>query len=416
MNNQYELHNINGYYLLLIPYNNKTITIRSNINTGYINENKENLGINHLLEHVLVNGNKLCKNKDCISHLNKNGINMNASTSFKTIMYYNSGLSQDTLNMIKYIIETTLSYKNINKNVLDKEKKAIINELLTASNSGMYDIHNLSANKFFKLFGEKNYYNYDLQIKNLDKLNAGNLIDYFNNNYNEILFTVIGDFNKFEIINTFNLFLPKNKNNYINNNKNFNECFTLNNSINFIKNNDLANTIFYFSFPADISMDLISETYTEIINTYLKDYIMFILRAKEHLIYGLTIESDNSYCGNILNITINVKNENALKVYNKLIQIIKDSYKNIDMTFISGIIKKMKNEYFNYSKESIENFYTKQILNIIFNKNNYKIINYRDYIYILDNINYDKLLDYLKKIINIDQCLTVYSSNKMLNL
>ena len=61
MHNDYQLFNINGYNILLIPFPNDTVTVKSFINTGYINEDKNNLGINHLLEHVLVNSNKNCK-------------------------------------------------------------------------------------------------------------------------------------------------------------------------------------------------------------------------------------------------------------------------------------------------------------------------------------------------------------------
>ena len=417
MFNEYKLLNIKGYHLLLIPFSNNTITVRSNINTGYIHENKDNLGINHLLEHVLVNGNKQCNNKDCISHMNKNGILMNASTSFKNIEYYNSGLTLDTYDMIKYIIYTTLSTNNINNNIINKEKKAIINELLTASNSGMIEVHKLFANKFFNYYGEQNFFNYKLQINNLDKLNENILIKYFNEHYNQILFTITGDFNEFEIVNQFNLLLPnKNQIEPINS---FNKCFSFNNSINYIKNNDLSNTLFYIVFPSNLSTDIVTLTYIKIAISYINDYTMSILRAKEHLIYSLNVQSEYSYCGHITNIEVNVENKNAIKVYNKLMNIlidIKNGKNEINKDNVNGIVKKLKYSYLNNSKDIIENFYKEQIQNNIFNNKNYKILNYSEYLNILDNISITKIKEVINQLFNFNHRLVIYTSKEKLNI
>ena len=79
MSISHQIYNINGYNIILIKNNIDNISVKSCIDTGYIHEDKDNLGINHLIEHVLVNGNSQCEN-DCISEMNKKGILMNAST------------------------------------------------------------------------------------------------------------------------------------------------------------------------------------------------------------------------------------------------------------------------------------------------------------------------------------------------
>ena len=54
MNIKHQLYDINGYKILILNTNNDNISIKSLIDTGYIHEEMDNLGINHLLEHVLL--------------------------------------------------------------------------------------------------------------------------------------------------------------------------------------------------------------------------------------------------------------------------------------------------------------------------------------------------------------------------
>ena len=53
------------------------------------------------------------------------------------INYFTMGISSDLEKMIKFIVETTINYKNINNTVIEKEKKAVLNELLTSSNNSL---------------------------------------------------------------------------------------------------------------------------------------------------------------------------------------------------------------------------------------------------------------------------------------
>ena len=78
----------------------------------------DNLGINHLIEHVLVNSNSMCNN-DCLTEMNKKGIIMNASTGLNMINYFVMGINSDLYKMIKFIIETTLDHGNINDKIIE---------------------------------------------------------------------------------------------------------------------------------------------------------------------------------------------------------------------------------------------------------------------------------------------------------
>ena len=48
---------------------------------------------------------------------------MNASTGLNIINYFTMGISSDLEKMIKFIVEITINYKNINNTVIEKEKK-----------------------------------------------------------------------------------------------------------------------------------------------------------------------------------------------------------------------------------------------------------------------------------------------------
>ena len=101
---KHELYNMNGYSVLFLKNHSKNVKVRSVIKTGYINEIQNNLGINHLLEHYLVNANELCCEKDncdCITYMNKKGITMNATTGLTYVSYFTSGLHSDLYLMIK---------------------------------------------------------------------------------------------------------------------------------------------------------------------------------------------------------------------------------------------------------------------------------------------------------------------------
>ena len=78
--------------------------VESFISSGFINENKENAGISHLLEHVVTEGWKKCGRKGCQEYWKKRGVLTNASTGQTTIQYYMHGLEEYAEEMVDYII------------------------------------------------------------------------------------------------------------------------------------------------------------------------------------------------------------------------------------------------------------------------------------------------------------------------
>ena len=92
---KHEVIDINDFKIIF-NYNpkSKTTMIESFISSGFINENKENAGISHLLEHIVTEGWKKCGSNGCQSYWKKRGVLTNASTGQTTIQYYMHGLKQ----------------------------------------------------------------------------------------------------------------------------------------------------------------------------------------------------------------------------------------------------------------------------------------------------------------------------------
>lgn len=410
---EHKLYNINGYYILLLNNNeNNNYYVKAIINNGYINENSNNLGINHLLEHVLINSNPLCKH-DCISEMNVNGIKMNATTGLFTTTYYTIGLKSDLNKMINFIVDSVLNNNNFTEKTLNSEKNAVLNELLIASNNNQLEILNELFKKTFNQYGLKNFFNYKKQIENLKTLKYNDLLTFYRNNYKNILFTISGNLDNNNVINLIKNKLKNNKiQNFLNDHKYFNNCFNNGSIFKFIKNDKLSNTVFYINFKSKIDDNVKNSILINIITSYFKNLCLYYLRSKKKLIYNINISSNKNYCGTLMEINLNVSNENAKKTINYLFELINNSYKNIYMKFIEGIKK------FHLQVINQDNFldkvlyYENMYINNLFNKSKEKIYDISEYSDILLNINEYDIINILPKLFNFNNMVLIYSSKK----
>ena len=106
---KHTIHKLNGYTLILIPNNNKTIHITACIKSGTMNETKENSGIHHLIEHILTEAWKPCGKQTCSSYWEKKGVNMNANTHVSYVNFYVNGLKEDIQIMLNYMFDIIIS-------------------------------------------------------------------------------------------------------------------------------------------------------------------------------------------------------------------------------------------------------------------------------------------------------------------
>jgi predicted Zn-dependent peptidase len=412
MDINHQLYNINGYNILLLNTDNGNISVKSYIDTGYISETIDNLGINHLIEHVLVNSNSQCE-KDCITEMNKKGIIMNASTGLNIINYLALGVKSDLEKIIKFIVETTLNFDNINDYVIEKEKNAVLNELLTNSNNSSVNLLDNLFKNYYNFPGLKNFFNYKQQIENLQKFNSNTLKKFYKEYYNNILFVINGDFNKNLVLNLFNNLLKnKQQGNTVKTSDSMSHCFTLNKEAFFIKNNNIQNTTIIIGFPSIIKNTIYNNIIVDIACKYIKNKCMDSLRATENLIYGIQIEPSMNYCGTSILVTLNVSNNNSKKTIDKFIEIIKTCFLKIDNDFLEGI---KKNHKIILNKNNIEEkvmYYENIYINKLFNKCEDNINEFEEFSNMYLDIKDKDIIKLIPSLFNLDNMTLVYSSKK----
>jgi predicted Zn-dependent peptidase len=426
MNIEHQLYDINGYKVLLLQTNNENISVKSLIDTGYIHEEEDNLGINHLIEHALVNGNPHCNdtssnkpNYDCITHMNKSGIMMNATTGLNIVTYYTLGIKSDLQKMLSFIIETTINPENINDHVVEKEKKAVIDELLQNSNNSDINMYFTLFQKFYSYYGLNNFFNYKKQIDNLKHLNANKLKAFYKKHYTNIIFVVSGKFNSEEKQNLLNLFRRSLSSRNINQRENYSQqltkpshCFRFKKEAYYLNNPNLKNTTIMLAFPSLIE----NNNYNAILLTFITKYVqnlgMHKLRSQEKLIYGLKVEPSMNYCGTSMIVVLNSTNENARKTLDKFVEMIKESFSYINKEFIDGI---KKSYVYGTNKHDVNDsiaYYENLYINKFFNRCGDKICDIDEHTNNLMNVKESEVIKLMKVVFNLDKMLVVYSSSK----
>lgn len=378
---KHKLHNINGYNILLLQTNNGNVSVKSFCNTGYIQETEDNCGINHLLEHVCTYNKKVCKNDNCMTYMQKNGILMNASTGQHLITYFVNSIRDNLDEMIEYICNCVINNDNITEENVEKEKKAVLNEILMAlNNSGdinKCNFHLIKSTYKYEYRNIANFFDYPTQILNLKKLNAKQLKDYWNKYYNSIIFVVSGNFHENHVLNIFRNILKDKKQNFTNHD--IKECFNLDKKSLYIPSKNIQNTVIFIGLPSYYKNTIRNIILLDLSTKYLRNICMDILRSKEELIYGIDIKYSMNYCGVLIYINVNVSNDNAKITLYKLIDIIKNSKRSIDNNFLDGIKKIHQYSNNNMNNDNICNFYENMYLNKLYNRCDDKVPTIDDY-------------------------------------
>ena len=274
-----ELKIINNYRVVFIKSNSRLLSIQSYIFNGFINENREDVGVNHLLEHVLANAYKKCKKLNCFEYLTQLGIQFNASTSNNILNYYTFGMNNDIDKMIDYIINITVN-PIFNDKLVNREKQAVHNEILETIDTARYKLNNKMSQLFYKIEGLKYAQNSEQQIKNLKKFNSKNLQEYYSKNYNNnnTLFVVSGNYDKHKIIEAFKSRLldcqkVEKTIDYTNI-----DCFTNIKTTEFLKNKKLKGSQIYMCFPTRLKFNSKKLIVLKFVKDVLNYYLFQLLR------------------------------------------------------------------------------------------------------------------------------------------
>ena len=350
----------------------KTTMVESYVSNGFINENFENAGISHLLEHVVTEGWNKCGKHGCSNYWKKKGVLTNASTGQTNIQYYIHGLEKFSREMIDYIASISI-HPIITKSRMDKEKKAVQNELMIHAAHPQMELYNVLNGMLFRLEGLISQDDMKLQIKNLKTFNVEQLKSWANRFYGSgnIIFVISGNFSKRGVISLLRNKLKKA--NPIRVIPKYSDIFKQGLEVSFLKNNQIENTNIAFAFHAPIYQKdkeiFYIDFFKEFIGSGVTSMLMEELREKRQWIYNVNLDNYTTPYGTYLIIEISTKNKHIVNVVMHTIKILKNL---IDGRFSSEYLEYVKRAYMveHYStcqnNAFLSDFYGQQYINQLY--------------------------------------------------
>jgi len=371
---KHELIEINDFKIILNQDSKaKTTMVESYISSGFINENIENAGISHLLEHVVTEGWKKCGENGCQSYWKKKGVLTNASTGQTTVQYYMHGLKEYTYEMVEYITSISIN-PEITKSRIDKEIKAVQNELMIHNAHPQMGLYNLLNKMLFRIEGLIVQDNMELQLENLKYYTVEQLKSWCKRFYGSgnIIFVISGNFSKSKVIKLLQKKLTKAR--PVKMIPQYRDIFKPGNQISFLKNDNIENTNIAFAFHAPIYQTDMGvfyiEFFKEFIGSGITSLLMEELREKKQWIYNVNLDNYTSPYGTFLMIEIATKNKHIKNVIINTLKILK---KLVNGQFEEKYLEYVKKAYMVEHYETCLNnsylsgFYGEQYINQLYN-------------------------------------------------
>ena len=367
-------HQINGYTILFIKSKTKTAYVSAIVANGYCNEKESDIGVNHLLEHVLMESWKKCKKKSCELYWMSRPVFFNGFTTITQMKYFIDGMSSELPRMLEYIIEI-VTHPTILQKSLTAEKKIVINEMNQKINSYDYGFNQIVLNSLYTLPGLQQSSNYLLQKKNVKNISLDDLVDYHKKNYTSknTFFFVSGDFNPAYVLSVFKTKLksaslsvpgPSSIENIPSKNpfSYQSKLFFVENKTEEAKNGGVNFNIY---FPLDIHLN--NELLQHLILTcsLIELEIYNILRIEHKLIYSISVSSATYYFGTVVEITGSCMEINFVKILKYIIEYLRvKKVKNVDSKLLNNSKKLLLLNRNNHIKNSMEiaEFYESQYL------------------------------------------------------
>ena len=420
------LSTINGFKFLFLPIHSQTFQVECKVFGGCYLEDKENLGISHLLEHVITDSWKKCYKSGCVKYMERYGTVINAYTANISTGYWIKGLTDYQDVMLEYMLSSCLDPHIIKKKMTD-EIEAVRNEITGLMNRPNYKLQNYTSKILYKNTGMKYGGDYAIQLKNLKKFTVEKLIDFARRiiSQKRMIFVISGTYHKPSVISTIKKILERisyNNNFDIKANINLQLCYNINKSIHFVENKNNKNSTIFIEFPLNIyqgdQLLLYIPIITRILGTGLNSLLLHQLRVKDNLVYSVNVSSSTDFCGTLISVNISTIDKNVKEVLEKTFYIIK-KYSNtlIDKTLLDNYKLKYNLQMYEVCKNttaSVSAFYSFQYFYQI-NSNKPKIYTIRDITTIIKKLTRAKVLELIKRLFNTEKCIICYSSKTPVN-
>ena len=193
----------NGLKILLDPFNSNTLSIGLWLNVGSVNENKNQLGIAHMLEHMAFKGTKTRTALDIAKEIEDVGGDINAYTSKENTAYYVKLLPTNYQLGIEILSDIFLN-STFPKEEIERERGVIISEI--GQSNDMPD--DRVFDKFYSLaFKDQSIGKAILGTKqSVSNFQKENLKEFCNTYYNpsNLIIGISGKFDEKKIINIIN--------------------------------------------------------------------------------------------------------------------------------------------------------------------------------------------------------------------
>jgi predicted Zn-dependent peptidase len=321
----------NNMKVVFIPNEcNNLISVGLFIKVGSRNEDKENNGISHFIEHMLF------KKQNVLIQLDELGAKYNAETNRETTHYYIYGINENYLDFIKILFNIYNSTK-FKKEDIETEKNVILEEY----NLYVNDLDDIIDNEIHKTLYKNSSLKYPIigTKKNIKSFNKSILKKYWNKYYipSNMMIIMCGNFNIEKSFNMINNTFGKLKSITINNLDKPIYNIQTEPKMYIIRDNvDQANiNIVYKNLSNNID-----KIYYDILELILSDgctsILYKLLRTKLGLVYN-TYSSNRTYLyEGFFSIDIQTSN-------NKINNCIKAILNEINKLKINGITKKQLN-------------------------------------------------------------------------
>ena len=193
LDNGMEIHEYklaNGQRVMIMPSDSPTLTLKTYVKTGAMNEKDDERGISHFMEHMMFNGTrgdngyKKIEAGETFKAIEEMGGFANASTGYKTTDYIISlpQFNSDDFAKAVEIQSAMVCNPAFTDEMIEKEKGPVCSEINMASDAPYREVAMVSLKNLLNIKSTSA----DVitgTVENIQNLNKEKLFDYYNKNY-----------------------------------------------------------------------------------------------------------------------------------------------------------------------------------------------------------------------------------------